>query len=250
MPVISSVTPNQGASGTTVTITGTGFTTVTEVTFGGRPVPFTIVNSTTIVAIVPTLCCGQSEVRVAAGPAWSNGVPFFYICPPKCREVRPDSGPAAGGTTVTIYGSGLATATSVAFGPNAATPTVVSDSQLTVTSPALSFVNCTETVDVVITTAGGTSCAECGCCRFTYFNAPTVTSITPDSGSGCTTITLTGTCLLNVSEVTFSGTPAAFTSISSTVLTATVPSGLAPGTYAVVVVTPGGSTAPVTFTVL
>lgn len=170
MAVISSITPSQGASGTTVTIIGTGFTPVTEVTIGGRPVPFTIVNSTTIVAIVPTLCCGQTEVRVAVGQSWSNGVPFFYICPPECREVRPNSGPAAGGTIVTIYGSGLATATSVTFGPTPATLTVVSDSQLNVTSPAHSFPDCTETVDIVITTAGGTTCAGCGCCRFTYFN--------------------------------------------------------------------------------
>jgi hypothetical protein len=55
-PTVTSVTPNSGPSsgGTSVTISGTGFTCVTGVKFGNTPATtFTVVNSTTITATSP-----------------------------------------------------------------------------------------------------------------------------------------------------------------------------------------------------
>lgn len=55
-PTVTGVSPNGGPStgGTSVTITGTGFTCVTGVKFGGTPATtFTVVNSTTITATSP-----------------------------------------------------------------------------------------------------------------------------------------------------------------------------------------------------
>ncbi|WP_328743520.1 IPT/TIG domain-containing protein [Streptomyces caniferus] len=48
----------------------------------------------------------------------------------------------AGGATVTLTGRGLDTATSVGFGATNVTPTVVSDSELTVVSPAHAAESC------------------------------------------------------------------------------------------------------------
>ena|SRR5215831_81992 len=56
---------------------------------------------------------------------------------PGVDQVTPTTGTAAGGTPVTVYGEGLTGSTGVTFGGTAGTAfTVVSDSQLTVTSPA------------------------------------------------------------------------------------------------------------------
>jgi uncharacterized protein (TIGR03437 family) len=66
--------------------------------------------------------------------------------------LSPASGPAAGGTVVTITGSGLNSATGVSFGGAAGTITADSSTQITVTSPPG-----TGTVSVTVTTPGGTA---------------------------------------------------------------------------------------------
>ncbi len=95
--------------------------------------------------------------------------------PPTITAISPSSGPASGGTTVTITGSNLTGATAVDFGANGATNvTVVSSSQITATSPPGSG-----TVDVTVTTPGGTS-ATSAADQFTY-NAPQPSSPPPAS---------------------------------------------------------------------
>ncbi|HEV2655410.1 MAG TPA: IPT/TIG domain-containing protein, partial [Ktedonobacteraceae bacterium] len=83
--------------------------------------------------------------------AMSSADQFTYL--PKVDSISPTSGPEAGGTTVTITGSGFTGATAVSFGSTAGTDvTVVSDTQITVVSPAGSG-----RVDVTVTTSAGTS---------------------------------------------------------------------------------------------
>lgn len=68
-PTITGVNPNTGPSsgGTTVTITGTGFTCVTGVKFGTTPAAtFTVVNSTTITATSPPGTPGTVDVTVTS----------------------------------------------------------------------------------------------------------------------------------------------------------------------------------------
>lgn len=64
---------------------------------------------------------------------------------PSISLISPSSGPLGGGSTVTIYGSGFSSVTSVLFGSNYATNlSVINDTELTVTVPAgssLGFVN-------------------------------------------------------------------------------------------------------------
>jgi hypothetical protein len=54
-PSVTSITPSSGpvSGGTTVTISGTGFTTATQVSLGGQPIPFTIVDAQTITFVTP-----------------------------------------------------------------------------------------------------------------------------------------------------------------------------------------------------
>ncbi len=85
---------------------------------------------------------------------------------PSVSEVKPNSGPAGGGTSVTITGANLAAASAVKFGASNATSfTAHSASSITATSPAGAG-----TVDVTVTTGGGTS-ATTSADRFTYASA-------------------------------------------------------------------------------
>jgi len=84
---------------------------------------------------------------------------------PAVTGVSPSSGPAAGGTAVTVSGSNLSGG-SVAFGGVAATGVSCTASSCSATSPAGSG-----TVNVTVTTAGGTS-ATSSADQFTYTAAP------------------------------------------------------------------------------
>lgn len=88
--------------------------------------------------------------------------PSFTPPAPTIDTVTPSTGPAAGGTTVTITGTDLDSATAVTFGGTAGTALdVVSSTQLTVITPA----GTAGAKDVVVTTVGGTATKTGG---FTY----------------------------------------------------------------------------------
>src|SRR5262249_17126064 len=94
-------------------------------------------------------------------------------------NVNPNTGPASGGTSVTITGTNFSGATAVRFGRNAAGSfTVNSATQITATSPAG-----IGTVDVTVTTEAGTSAISSGD-RFTY--GPVGTTTTGPAGTTTT----------------------------------------------------------------
>jgi len=81
---------------------------------------------------------------------------------PIITSVSPASGSAAGGTNVTITGTGFIGATDVRFGPTQAMMRVDADTQITATSPVG-----TDTVDITVATPAGTSAASVAD-RYTY----------------------------------------------------------------------------------
>jgi hypothetical protein len=239
------ISPNQGSTGggTLVTISGTNLSGTTAVTFGAKPATnITNVSPTQVTAISPS-GTGPVGVTVTTAGGTSNPIPFFYIGAPFKSSLGPTSGPLAGGNTVTINGVGLATATSVSFGANTATPTVVSDTQLTVTVPAGAAAG---PVGVSVTTAGGTNNGL----SYTYVDAPTVTAVAPTSGptSGGTGVTITGTNLGTTESVTFDGNPAPFSVVNSTTVSAVTPPGTAGAVDVVVTNLAGSDTAAGAFT--
>ncbi|MBB4710393.1 hypothetical protein BJ965_000275 [Streptomyces luteogriseus] len=231
------ISPNQGSTGggTPVTITGTNLSGTTAVRFGSKPATnVTNVSPTQVTALSPS-GAGSVGVTVTTPGGTSNPIPFFYVSAPFKSSLGPTSGTLAGGNTVTINGVGLATATGVSFGANTATPTVVSDTQLTVTVPAGAAAG---PVGVSVTTAGGTNNGL----SYTYVDAPTVTAVVPASGpaSGGTGVTITGTNLDSTESVTFDGNPAPFSVVNSTTVSAVTPPGTV-GAVDVVVANPAGS---------
>jgi hypothetical protein len=208
-PTVTGVNPTSGVTtgGTAVTITGSGFTGATSVRFGIAPAAsFTVVSDSQITAISPA-GTGTVDVTVSNSTgtsATSAADQFTFSTPvaPTVTGVNPKFGFTAGGTGVTITGSGFTIATSVQFGANpAASFTVVSDSQITAISPAG-----TGTVDVTVTNNTGTS-ATSTADQFTYTvpGAPTVSSISPNSGptGGGTTVIITGTGFTGATSVRF-----------------------------------------------
>jgi hypothetical protein len=231
------ISPNQGSTGggTLVTITGTNLSGTSAVRFGSKAATsITNVSPTQVTAVSPA-GAGVVGVTVTTPGGTSNPLPFFYIGPPFKSSLSAASGPLAGGNTISVFGTGLATATSVSFGGVTATPTVVSDGQITVVVPAGAAAG---PVSVTVTTGGGTNNGL----TYTYIDVPTIATVAPSSGptSGGTAVTITGTNLDTTSEVTVGGTPAPFTVLSSTSVVAVTPAGAA-GAADVVLDNPAGS---------
>ena len=127
-----------------------------------------------------------------------NAGPAGLALTPTITAITPSSGPASGGTTVTITGSNLTGATAVKFGSTAATSfTVNSDSQISAVAPAGSA----GTVDITVTTPVGTSVTS-NADQFTYLvSAPTATTLAASSVTG-TTATLNGRISANNYDTT------------------------------------------------
>lgn len=139
-------------------------------------------------------------------------------------SVSPDRGPRAGGTSVTITGSGFVPGTiGISFGSAAATDVKYeSATRLIATTPAG-----TGPVDVKVTLRGRSATLQNG---YTYASPPTITSLSPVKGpqSGGQLITINGS-ELDASTRVFFGSVAATSVVveSTTRLTVTTPASAA-----------------------
>jgi serine/threonine protein kinase len=245
-PVVTGISPNTGpaAGGTSVTITGKNLSNATGVSFGGAGAKITADSSTKVTATSPS-GSGTVDITVTTKggtSAKSNADKFTYATPaPVVIEISPSSGPAAGGTSVTITGTNLSSATGVSFGGTGGRITADSSTQITATSPSGSG-----TVDITVTTAGGTSVTTNGD-KFTYIAAPTITALRPSSGNQGTTVTIVGTNLENATSVSFGGAAATIVSDSDETITVTAPAGSL-GPVNVTVTTAGGTSNGAQFT--
>lgn len=244
VPTVTGVDPTTGptSGGTTVTITGTGLDSVDGVTFGGVPGTGLVAapGGGSLVVVTPPAEAGGTVpivLEAIGGDVPADG--FTYVAP-TITGVDPASGPEAGGTTVTITGSGLTGATGVTFGgTGAAAVTVVDDSTITASSPAGTGV-----VDVAVVLPGADAVAPGA---FTYVppGPPTVTSVEPDqvSTAGGTVVTVTGSDLGGATGVTFDGAPGTDVVVSpdGTTITVLAPPSEDEGPADVVVVLPGGT---------
>lgn len=137
--------------------------------------------STGVVTAYPTdvMSYMYPNFFIVAGPdgnlwftdSYTPAIGKVYAVVPAVTAVSPADGPVTGGTTVTITGSGFTGTTSVSFGGVPASSFTV-DSAISIT--AISPAHDAGTVDVTVTTPGGTS-ATGSADQFTY-TSPLITT--------------------------------------------------------------------------
>lgn len=242
------ITPAEGpqSGGTQVEITGTGFVPgATTVTFDGAPATDVTVapDGTSLTATTPAGAVGPATV-VVDNTRETADLDYTYLADGSDAVITglaPVTGPTAGGTQVTITGTGLTAADGVTFGGTPATDVVVNPAgtQITATVPASETAG---EVAVEVGFPGGDVLAG----TFTYLG-PTITSIAPSQGpvAGGTTVEITGTGLEGATAVTFGGLPGTnLTTTPEGTLTVVTPAGTA-GLTDVAVTLPGlDATAP------
>ena len=115
---------------------------------------FAIISDSEIVAIAPP-GAGSADVQVTdladPSPA-SSADSYTWLDTPTVAGLSPASGPVAGGTALSISGSGFTGVTSVVIGGTPAAFTVKSDTLIAAVSPPGSG-----TIDVTVTGPGGIS---------------------------------------------------------------------------------------------
>jgi hypothetical protein len=228
---------------TAVTITGSNFTGASAVKFGSTEATSFKVNSASSITAVSPAGNGTVDVTVRTPNGTSATSPadqFSYVPAPSVAKLEPTEGPRAGGTSVTVTGANFTEASAVTFGSTAAASFKAnSDTSITAVSP-----NGTGSVDVTVTTPGGTSpVSEAD--KFSYVPAPPmVTKVEPNAGpqAGGTSVTITGTNLTGATAVRFGAASAtSFKVTSATSISATSPAGSA--RVDVTVTTPEGTSA-------
>lgn len=196
-----------------------------------------------IAAVLSLAACGPSGSTVSNKGLLSSSSGLSVT------SISPNSGPLAGGTLVTITGTGFSggsgnTAPSVTFGgAAAANVNLASSTQITATTPR----GTAGAVNVVVTISGGQSATLTQGYRYVS-NAPTVTGISPSSGtsSGGTVVTIAGSNFDAGTSVSFGGSAASKVTLqNSSQLTATTPAHTA-GTVDVTVTTSTGLSATLT----
>jgi IPT/TIG domain len=285
-PTVISVSPNAGPAGggpPAATIHGTdfigsGFTT-SAVSFGAIAATAFTVNTSSSITATPPAGSGQVDITVTTQStdgtstqtsATSSVDTYAYAPVPAVSNVVPGTGPTGGGNAVTLTGTGFQSnygaganygATEVTIGTHIVPPCPGPPS-----SPCFTVTDTTHigvanfpphaagTVDITVTTPGGTSAANVAD-QYTYEPIPTVSGVSPIAGvvAGGNTVIVTGTLFLPATEVSVGGTniitfpcgtsPTApcFTVDNDTQITIEdFPSGSA-GTVNITVTTPGGT---------
>ena len=232
--VITGLSTSSGTTlgGTSVTITGSGFTQVSAVMFGGSlATSYTALSPTSITAVAPAHTAGTVDVTIVNSLGTSGLIAadhFSYQTPvslPMVTHVTPGTETTSGGDTITITGTNFTGATAVNFGTTpAASFTVTSPTTITAVAPA----HVSGNVDVTVTTAGGTSVTNSNDqLLFTVpVLVPVVTNLSSSSGStaGGASVNIMGVNFTNITQVNFGGLPAtSFVLNSPTSITAIAP---------------------------
>src|SRR5215831_8601935 len=159
-PTVTGVSPSSGpaAGGTAITINGTNFASGATVTLGGTGATnVVVVSNSQITATTAAHAAGAVNVVVTNSDGQSGTLANGYTyqgAAPTVTGVSPSSGPAAGGTAITINGTNFASGATVTLGGTAATNVVVvSASQITATTAA----HAAGVVNVVVTNSDGQS---------------------------------------------------------------------------------------------
>ncbi|WP_339295021.1 IPT/TIG domain-containing protein [Paenibacillus sp. FSL W7-1279] len=250
-PVLNSITPNTALASTSslITINGDFFVSGARVAFNDIEVTATFISKNQLRVATPVWSNPESvTVRVINPDAQIgelvNGIIFIPDLPPSISSLSPSSGLTTGGTLVTIYGANYKNGSKVYFNEEELAATYVSSGQLRVRVPAWPNAG---GVDVKVVNPDGQQATIQG--GFTYSApapkpAPTVTSVSPNTGSksGGNIITVYGTNIQSGAKVEINGVSVAATFLSSTQLRIRVPASSVVGGVSVTIVNPDGQT--------
>ncbi|WP_433558918.1 ice-binding family protein [Pseudonocardia xinjiangensis] len=145
------------AGGNTVTFTGRGLSTTSEVRFGTQTAGFVVDYDGRLTVTVPAAAAaGPVAVTVRTRGGIGGGATYTYLALPSVTTVTLDSGPVGGGNLVVITGTAFSNTTGVTFGGTpAAVFRIASDTEIDVLVPAGAL----GSADVSVTTLGGTTTA-------------------------------------------------------------------------------------------
>jgi hypothetical protein len=274
VPAVSSVSPASGpvSGGAHIKIIGTNFVAGATVEIGqGDGAGSTAIPASEVVVVSPTEILATTGGSAKAG-AWTlyvvdaggtsssgAGSSYTYYSPqvPTVASVSPASGPVSGGTRIKIIGTNFVAGAIVKIGQgDGAGSTAIPASEVVVVSPT----EITATTggsakagswNVYVIDSGETSPVSTGD-KYTYNTKPTVSSVSPASGTvnGGTPIRITGTGFVAGAAVEIAqGHGAGPTAISAsevvvvspTEITATTGGSAKAGTWNLYVIDSGGT---------
>jgi large repetitive protein len=232
---ITGFSPGFGRPGNVITINGSGFTGATNVAFNKNAPTlgdFTIVSDSQLLVVVPQ-GAGSGPLQVSAGGVSASSTADFLVAP-VISAFYPQSG--ANPTAVSILGSNfIENGTSVIFPgvTNRVTATYVGPTEVEAVVP----VGASNGPITVITSAGTNVSAT----NFLASPLPSISAFAPTTGAAGASVTIFGGNFLSGSKVKFgSASSASVSVVSTTEITATVPTGAT--TDPITVTTSQGST--------
>ncbi|KZS45797.1 hypothetical protein AWU65_07675 [Paenibacillus glucanolyticus] len=252
-PSLSSVSPNLGpiSGGTTVRIIGTNFKSDSKVYLANQEMPATYISANELRIMSPEWPSAESvDVKVLNSDGQSallSGGFTFEVPPrppaPTIISVAPNSGPQAGGATVSIKGTNFTADSVIDFGGVTVSGTLLSSSELRIRTPKW---DTAATVDISISNSDGQSALLAN--AYTYIAPPekpnpVVTSVSPNSadlpGGGLTAI-VNGQNFESGAKVHFNDVEISATFLSSNQLRFKTPAWSTVESVTVKVVNPGG----------
>lgn len=247
-PVVGSVSPAQGAPGTVVTISGSGFVPLdTQVLFGGfmADLPDVSPDGTTLTAVVPATGLSGPVMVVAPGGNAVSGAVFTVLPAPGPAVTGVSASRARPGDRVSFTGTNLDQVVGVAF--SGANGQVVSHDLLERLpgKVTLAVPDGVATGPWSLLTHGG-PVAIPGSGLSVLPALPVILDITPLQGVPGTEVTITGRHLLDVQEVAFAGTAldrGRFSVDSDTQVRVRIPDAGLPGQQGVIQVSTSAGTA-------
>ena len=245
-PTISNIVPNiVPLNGSTITINGSNFSNILQITCDGVPVNFasTIISTTEISTVVPSLTAGTKNVIVIVQAGSSLPLPVTYVDSPTITSIVPNITPLSG-LPITITGSNFYSTEqsplTLTIGASPVAITSFTQSSIIATTPALAA----GIQNVIINAVGGSIASS-----IIYTNTPTISNIVPNvvPSTIASAITIYGTDFYSTAQnplsLTFGSSPLVITSFTQTSISTIVPPSTI-GTYQLEVTAVGGLSNP------
>ena len=240
-PVITKLSPGQGAIGNVVTITGSGFGAQqgsSTISFGGVSATPSSWSNTSIVVPVPQNAVTGLVLVTVNGLTETQAPTFVVLQIPQISSVSPAEGGPGGMVTITGSSFGPQQGTSTVDFEGQPAPEITNvnwgDSLITFMIPQAQVNYAINGLITVVNAAGSSNAAA-----FTILpSGPGISSILPDPGSIGTQVTIYGSNFGSAqgqSTISFAGTQATPTSWSPNAIVVTVPQGAATGNVVITV---------------